>query len=414
MKANPVRRCKILFPIVLLMGDVFGYIRYGAIEAGVINPYGIVIGYRVLFALSAISILPLALFYKRTANILFLLIKLVFLLFLITLTNNDIVITLVMSAAFLFAAGFYLRLPYNLIFSIFSGAAVLLFQRSIRFDKGVTPTVSPDELIMLGFLFMIILLFNYIIAMVIQSLEMQNEKIEAQNETIIRLIETNVGAQRFALTKKGEYEDAERLRITRDIHDTIGYVMTNNIMLLRACGYYVPRRLKKAQSFLASALENAESGLDETRRILKRLHDIDTGASGAAEIIKIVTLFAESTGMDVKCSFGNTMGTWNKELNHAFYRIIQEGMVNSVKHGKATEISIGFWQTRDEITLAISDNGGTKEDEESKRGIGLRGMEERLSPFGGSLDARSYPHGFSLHIAVPLASAASGVNRENN
>jgi signal transduction histidine kinase len=396
------------------MGDVFGYIRYGAIEAGVINPYGIVIGYRVLFALSAISILPLALFYKRTANILFLLIKLVFLLFLITLTNNDIVITLVMSAAFLFAAGFYLRLPYNLIFSIFSGAAVLLFQRSIRFDKGVTPTVSPDELIMLGFLFMIILLFNYIIAMVIQSLEMQNEKIEAQNETIIRLIETNVGAQRFALTKKGEYEDAERLRITRDIHDTIGYVMTNNIMLLRACGYYVPRRLKKAQSFLASALENAESGLDETRRILKRLHDIDTGASGAAEIIKIVTLFAESTGMDVKCSFGNTMGTWNKELNHAFYRIIQEGMVNSVKHGKATEISIGFWQTRDEITLAISDNGGTKEDEESKRGIGLRGMEERLSPFGGSLDARSYPHGFSLHIAVPLASAASGVNREND
>ena len=414
MKANPVRRCKILFPIVLLAGDVFGYFRYVAIEAGVINPYGIVIDYRVLFALSAISILPLALFYKRTANILFLLVKLVFMLFIITLTNDDIVITVVVSSAFLFATGFYLRLPYNLVLAVFSGAAVLLFQRSIWFDKGVTPTIRPDELTMLGFLFLIIVLLDYIIALVIRSLETQDGKIENQKDTIIRLIETNVGAQRFALTKKGEYEDAERLRITRDIHDTIGYVMTNNIMLLRACTYYVPKRLTKAQSFLKNALENAEKGLDETRGILKKLHDINTGTSGAEEIIKIITLFRESTGINVKHSFGNTMGTWDKDINAAFYRIIQEGLVNSVKHGKATEISIGFWQTREEITLTISDNGTVKQEEEAKRGIGLRGMEERLSPLRGSLDARSYPHGFSLHITVPLIPVDSGVAREDD
>ena len=88
--------------------------------------------------------------------------------------------------------------------------------------------------------------------------------------------------------------------------------------------------------------------------------------------------------------------------------------MNSVKHGKATEISIGFWQDKDIISLTISDNGKASEEEESRRGIGLHGMEERLAPFGGKLDARRYPHGFSLHISVPLASANTGVTHEDN
>jgi signal transduction histidine kinase len=405
LKANLDLRCKIIFPFVLLTGDLFGYVRYLSIKGGVIDPYGSAVDYRGLLALSALLILPLTAYYKRLVNVLFLLVKLVVLLFIITLTNDDLTITVILSTAYLLAAGFYARPPYNIVLAIFAGTSILLFQRSIRIDDFATPTIRPDELLMLGFLFAVIVILDWVISDVIRAHGAQGERIESQREAIIRLIETNVGTQRFALTKKGEYEDAERLRITRDIHDTIGYVMTNNIMLLRACTYCVPERLKKARAFLDDALKNAETGLGETRSILKKLHDIDGRASGAGEIMKIVRLFQESTGIEVKCSFGNTTGTWGKGLNYAFYRIIQEGLVNSVKHGKATEVSVGFWHTGEELLLTISDNGRGSQEDQTKMGIGLAGMRERLERFGGTLDARGFPHGFSLHIAVPAASA---------
>ena len=78
--------------------------------------------------------------------------------------------------------------------------------------------------------------------------------------------------------------------------------------------------------------------------------------------------------------------------------------MNSVKHGKATRISISFWQTENELLLSISDNGRELQNGEIKKGIGLQGMEERLSRFNGKLEAHSYSLGFTLNISVPLKS----------
>ena len=414
MKETPDLRYRFIFSFILLTGDTCGYIQYCAIKATTMDPYGSVVDYRTLLAISVICIVPLTIFYKRHINILFLLIRLVILLLILTLVNDNLTITIILSTAFLFSAGFYLRLPYNLIMVAIAGVSILLFQRSIWIDGQPTPTIRPGEQMMLGFLFVMILIMDYVISYIIQSQESLKTLLADQKATIIKLIETNVGIQKFALNKKEEYEDAERMRITRDIHDTIGYVMTNNIMLLRACKYYVPERLKKVHSFLDDALENAQKGLNETRSILKLLHDMNDRGNGAAEIIQIIKLFQEATGIKVAYSFGNTMGTWGKNLDYVFYRVIQEGLVNSVKHGNATEISVGFWQTDADVLLTIADNGKGSKESQTMIGIGLRGMQERLAAFGGTVDSHSYSHGFSLHVAVPIFSAHKDEDHENH
>ncbi len=398
-----VRLCRILFPAVLLASYLFSYIQYQSIKDGLIDPYNSVVDIRALLLLSALNVLFLVRFYKKTLNFLFLTVQLILLLFMTSLANSNLEMTVILSASFMFASGYYLRKPANLIFAFFAGISILGFQQSVRIDNVQTPSVNLHGLMMLGFLFILIVVLDFILSSIIESHEALHELIGNQRNTIVNLVETNVGIQKYALTKKEEFENEERLRITRDIHDTVGYVLTNNITLLRACTYYVPKRLKKAHAFLADALKNAHTGLNETRGILKKLHTMDK-TDGAAEIVKIVHLFKESTGIDVTYNLGNTRGAWRKDLDLVFYRIIQEGLVNSLKHGKATKISISFWETDADIVLNVSDNGKGIQNGEMKGGIGLEGMQERLSRFNGRLDAQSYPHGFTLAVRVPLSS----------
>jgi signal transduction histidine kinase len=248
IRMNYARQCKIMFPGILAVGYAFGFLQFQVIRNALVDPYGSVIDFRILLLLSVINIAFLTLFSKRALNLLFLTIQLILLLFMITLINGDVTLTVILSSAFLFSAGNYLKKPANLIFFICAGAAILLFQRPIRVGNIQTPPMDTRALMMLGFLFGIILLLDYVMSSIVESYEAMDELLKNQKDTILNLVETNVGIQRYALTKKEEFEDAELLRITRDIHDTVVYVLTNNMTLLRACSYYVPKRLKKPMS----------------------------------------------------------------------------------------------------------------------------------------------------------------------
>jgi len=398
------RACAFLFPAILAASSLFTFLQYQSIRPGLVDPYGSLVDARVLLLLTVVNVVPLVRFHRRTINLLFLTIHLVLVLFIFTLTNDNLAITVMLTTALMFAGGYYLRRPVNLVFTVAAAGSILAFQRSIPVGDALTPTISSGEQLVLAFLCLLVTALSYLVSSIIESHEAMLSLIRQQKGTIATLVETNVDIQKYTLVKKDELENAERLRITRDIHDTVGYVLTNNITLLRACTYYVPRRLKKAHAFLQDALGNAERGLKETRTILKKLREIaDPG--GAGQVRKMIRLFMESTGIEVTYDTGNTRGTWNRALDTAFYRIIQEGLVNSVKHGKARRIQVSFWQTERDIVLNISDNGAGMQEAGVNEGIGLQGMRERLARFGGSLEAHGTSHGFGLVVRVPLAGA---------
>ena len=403
--------CKIVFPGILLAGHVFSFVLYRLIKSTLIDPYSSVIDFRILILLAMFDVVLLIRFSKRALNVLFLAIQLVLILFILTVANNNREITVILSSSFLIACGYFLRRPWNVVFALFAGLSILSFQQSINVGAMQTPAPGIQELMGLGFLFAILIGLDFILSTVLDSHESLNELITNQRNTIVNLAETNVGIQRYALTKKEEFENAERLRITRDIHDTVGYVLTNNITLLRACSYYVPQRLKKAHTFLNDALKNATNGLSETRNVLRKLREI-TRPSGPGEIDTIIRLFRDSTGIKVTFDLGNTSGDWGGSLDAVFYRVIQEALVNSVRHGKATEVSISFWKTDTDLVLNIGDNGRGSDDEAGK-GIGLTGMQERLSFFRGTLDVRRHPYGFVLSIRVPLSTIHEEIHEDS-
>jgi signal transduction histidine kinase len=234
----------------------------------------------------------------------------------------------------------------------------------------------------------------------------QRERVASLDRSIASLLAANLDFQNFALESGERSTIAERKRLSRDIHDIVGYTLINLRMMLEAAIDRAGTGNEALAELLSEARDQAQGGLSETRRVLRTFREMENAkAEGVASIYKIVTSFSQATGIEVEVSYGNmprTLGPLNSVISH----IVQEGMTNAIRHGGATRIQIGFWIVRDRLHMKIADNGSGAA--EVKPGIGLVGMRERLEPIGGELVVQSSEYGFSLVAEMPLPEGLRG------
>jgi signal transduction histidine kinase len=228
----------------------------------------------------------------------------------------------------------------------------------------------------------------------------QREKVASLNLSVSSLLKANLDFQNYALEAGERSTIAERKRLSRDIHDIVGYTLINLKMMLEAAIDRASVENQPLRKLLATACDQAQAGLSETRHVLRTLRDMDDPRHvGVAGIHRIINSFSRATGIEVETNYGNiprTLGQLDLVISH----IVQEGMTNAIRHGGATRIQIGFWIVRDRLHLKVSDNGvGAAE---VKPGIGLSGMRERLELIGGELAVQSTEYGFSLIAEMPL------------
>jgi signal transduction histidine kinase len=186
------------------------------------------------------------------------------------------------------------------------------------------------------------------------------------------------------------------------MHDSSGYVYTNIIALsdaavsMKECD---SETTKKLFSFIRT---QAEEGLQRTRETLHTIREITTPLStGINDIYQLKQIFEEVTNIHIQIETGNMKQSYGSVINSSLRKIVQESLVNSLRHGKATKIFIQFWELDNLLTMIVSDNGlGAKQ---IVKGIGLKGMEERVSILGGTISFSSPEEGgFRLLITIPL------------
>lgn len=200
-----------------------------------------------------------------------------------------------------------------------------------------------------------------------------------------------------------ESAETERKRITREMHDANGYHFTNIIALMNAAISSGNKEWSVVEDILHTTLNQAHEGLMDSRRVLHELRDTFNMAGYSSiyrEIYQITRIFQDCTGIEIVVHWGNLSNGYKNAQIIAISRIIQECLVNSVKHGHATNVKISFWESENILSLVVEDNGqGSKN---IVKGIGLSGMEERLSPFGGKLKYGNQDIGFIIMIEVPI------------
>ena len=219
--------------------------------------------------------------------------------------------------------------------------------------------------------------------------------------SVNRLTNANLDFQRYVSSVRKESIENERNRISREIHDSIGYTLTNINMMMEAAVRLIKTDIGKLFTLLLRTRHQTETGLEEMRRAMRELRAIGTEIpSGAAGLFSLAENFQNATGVEVQVEFGNLSWFFPKSLETVMYRIVQEGMTNAFRHGKATKIRIYFHAADEFLNITIIDNGvGSTQIME---GIGIAGMKERLGEFHGDLSLHNGIDGFEIKARIPL------------
>ena len=215
---------------------------------------------------------------------------------------------------------------------------------------------------------------------------------------------TNINAQlqEFAKNKGEQAAEEERMRITRDMHDSCGYVFVNIIGLMEACLSGREMEWSKTQETFETVRNLAKHGLQETRKTLRAIRDVESPVENSLDaLFEIKSIFQKVTGISVDLDRGNMKSDYGRTINKILIRTMQEGLTNAVRHGLATYVAVFFREDGDYLFMTVKDNGiGSKQ---VVKGIGLAGMEERLAKVGGTLFAGdSADGGFKLEIQIPV------------
>jgi signal transduction histidine kinase len=220
-------------------------------------------------------------------------------------------------------------------------------------------------------------------------------------ENVSSLTRANSLTQDYARDVEEESRVAERQRLTRDIHDAIGYTLTNTIMAMEAVKMMVRGNPERVPEHLEAARKNTEEGLANIKRILRDFRNQTRVAESCFRAIrKLVKVFALSTGMEVRFEFGNADVAALDPVGECAYHFVQEGLINAFRHGRAERVTILLWDYGDTVRITLDDDG-TGSPEQPTSGIGIAGMRERAALVGGRVQVDHHVGGFRISMHLP-------------
>jgi len=222
------------------------------------------------------------------------------------------------------------------------------------------------------------------------------------DEATSQLVHANGQLIEYAGIVEQETIQNERKRFAREIHDTLAYTLSNLAMMLEAAKDLTGGERKVLLEHLAQMHDLAKAGAVEVRRAIQALRPVQMNEeSGLTAVYRLVKAFNKATQIDVKLNVGNIPPFLSEEADLAVYRLVQEGMTNALRHGKATVIIISFTSLRGGVCILIKDNGVGSSN--FKIGYGLTGMRERIERLGGQLNiSNGQDGGFVLSVWIPL------------
>jgi len=167
---------------------------------------------------------------------------------------------------------------------------------------------------------------------------------------------------------------AERQRLARDLHDSLGHHLTTIAVLLEKAQAFRSVDATVADAALGDARESARQALEDVRQSVRALDDRHLRFGPALRRLAGDALPVRVTGDET--GFG-------QNALHALYRAAQEGITNARRHSGATEIAVSVEFGQSSARLEVSDNGRGLSG--AVEGFGLRGLRERVELAGGSL-----------------------------
>jgi signal transduction histidine kinase len=207
---------------------------------------------------------------------------------------------------------------------------------------------------------------------------------------------------------------AERLRLARELHDIVSHAVS--AMLLQAAGAQavLERDVEQVKRSLETIETAGVQAMRELHRLLGLLRSTDPRASeegneDAPTLARLPDLVAltRASGVDVETVVDGRPARLDPSVDMAAYRILQETLTNTLKHGgRGASAHIHVHWDDDSLTLTVRDRPGipsTIAMTELSSGFGLSGLAERVSSVGGRLEAGPISGGFLVRAELPTS-----------
>ncbi|HEX5598772.1 MAG TPA: sensor histidine kinase [Micromonosporaceae bacterium] len=224
--------------------------------------------------------------------------------------------------------------------------------------------------------------------------------------------------------------DAERLRIAREVHDTVAHAIAIINVQSGVTAHVLDRRPEVAREALRAIEQTSSRALREMRAILGVLRDDNDGRVPypGLEQIDELTAKARDAGLDIKLEQALPAAPLPSAVGSAAYRILQESITNVIRHVGPTRVTVALNPGIDVLEIRVTDEGRraapgddppdphlpaqrpTSTGSSAKPGRGILGMRERCQLLGGELDAKPTPGGgFEVAARLPLAPTGARV-----
>jgi signal transduction histidine kinase/ligand-binding sensor domain-containing protein len=194
-------------------------------------------------------------------------------------------------------------------------------------------------------------------------------------------------------------QESERRRISGELHDSLGQrliIIKNHALFLLRPKTDVQTEEERRQS-LEEIDSEASLAIDETRTISYNLRPFQLDRLGLTKAIEaLVRSASRATGIQFSSKIDDIDDVFPEDLRINFYRIVQEGINNVMKHSGASEAEARVEKEDRRIMLLIRDNGigfpsEPKNAAIGKGGFGMTGIRERAALLGGTIKIQSYP-----------------------
>jgi len=223
-------------------------------------------------------------------------------------------------------------------------------------------------------------------------------KREAAHQAALERIEKEKQLSNYTALMEGQ--EQERRRLARDLHDGLGC----RLAAIKLGLSRIPAESAQQGSSLLQVTDQLDASIRELRWISRNMMPESLLTLGLPEALKDLCSSVMSPQLRLVFNAFNIDPALPLSTQTMIYRMIQEIVINAVKHANASLILLQVSQEEDSFFITVEDNGtGFNAGNHYSDGIGLKNIRNRVDYFHGNLHIESSPEGTIINIELHVA-----------
>ena len=195
-------------------------------------------------------------------------------------------------------------------------------------------------------------------------------------------------------------QEAERARISRELHDDINQRLA--LLSIELDELRSDRLPESSATRVSEAMQTAQAILKSVRDLTHRLHPPRLTPDGLVRALGILCRDLTPPRVSIAFHHGGIPPEIDQNAALCLFRVAQEALMNAVKHSGAERIWVDLISGPSSVALTIADDGRGFVAESAAGGLGLLSMRERVESVGGCFEVHAPGSGTCVRVTVPI------------